>query len=135
MAVVVTAIDLNGLKRYRDVNPVKFAWKYGEVDFNDLPPRFEGLISLYKGFVAKERGRREALGLSHEDPIITPWTFFPKAVPVVEAPVEAVAVEPVVEPVVQTPSIEEAPVETEPSLEAEVPVEVSPETAVDAVQA
>lgn len=80
MTITVTALDLAGLKKYSEVNPVKFAHKYGVVDFNNLPEGFEGKMALYKGMVARERARRDEVGASQETPEITPWTMFPAVV-------------------------------------------------------
>lgn len=92
MAVVTSAVDLAGLRGYSLKNPIKFEHKYGKVDFNNVPPQFNtvGGIALYKGFVAKERARRDLVLAQNpvaEFPEITPWIFY-KPVP---KPVEVVA--------------------------------------------
>ncbi len=96
MAVEVKPIDLGALKGYSLKNPVKFEHKYGKVDFSNVPPQFGtvGGIALYKGFVAKERARRDLMLSQNpllEFPEITPWLFYkPAPKPVVEAPVQTV---------------------------------------------
>lgn len=82
MTVEVRGVTIEDLKAYKEKNPVKFALKFGEIDFNDLPKGFN--IALYKGQVARFRSNREAQGLSNDDVVITPWTFAPKAVEVKE---------------------------------------------------
>lgn len=78
MTVVVTPIDVKALKRYKEVNPVKFKHKYGDIDLNSISDDFN--IFLYKRLVVQERVRREANFLSQDEPKITPELFFPKAV-------------------------------------------------------
>lgn len=77
----VRPVSLADIIKYKAINPVKFTHKYGEIDFNDLPEGFEAKLSQYKLAVAKERARRELVGMSQDLPAITPWSFFerPKA--------------------------------------------------------
>lgn len=90
MAVTVSAVDLKALKAYSLKNPIKFKHKYGDIDFNDVPEQLNtvGGIALYKGFVTRERVRRDKEGLSQEDPI-TPWMLFKPVPKLVEAGTEA----------------------------------------------
>ena len=99
MAVTVSAVDLKGLRAYSLKNPIKFKHKYGDIDFNNVPEQMNtvGGIALYKGFVTKERVRRELSGISQEDPI-TPWMLYkpaPKPVEVVASTAQTVGEAPV----------------------------------------
>lgn len=106
MAVETHATTVADLKVYKDKNPVKFLHKFGDLDFNNLPPNFENMIPYYKRMVVSERVQREMRGADQNIPAITPFIFEvwkPKAEvkpePVVEPVVAPVA--PVVEPVVE----------------------------------
>lgn len=79
MATETKPIDIEGLKHYRSVNPVKFMRKFGEVDFDNLPVGFN--IHDYKTRVVAERVRRTKMNLPENDPMITPELFYSTEVP------------------------------------------------------
>lgn len=72
---------------YRKQNPVKFAWKFGDIDLDLTPDDFD--FSAYKSRVTKERSDREVSGRPQSpvdaegNPVdgyvpITPELFAPK---------------------------------------------------------
>lgn len=65
-------LTVDGLRKYKIQNPVKFKLKFGDIDLDSVESDFN--INLYKYQVTQERVRREKRGASQDLPI-TPDMF------------------------------------------------------------
>ena len=71
--------NMDDLKGYAKKNPVKFAQKFGDLDFNNLPEGFENMVPLYKLLVARKRSQAQVTGIPIMEPI-TPWNTLPQLI-------------------------------------------------------